>query len=114
MNNPPLLATLKPTEAHCLCTIRTLSGQLVMRVRLPLIQPGPRNLLGLLEAVGAATGCRIYAVIFAATPSDRPCVMPHWAELNQWTPSGVVRALHVDPDGDGLLPLCAVVESRTP
>lgn len=114
MNNLPLLATLKPTEAHCVCSIRTLSGQLVMRARLPLVQPNPRNLLNLLEAVGTATGCRVYAVIFAAMPSERPCVLPLWADANQWAPSSVVRAMRVAPDGTGLLPNSAIIQGGTP
>jgi hypothetical protein len=114
MNKFPLLATLKPTEVHCVCSIRTLSGQLVMRAQLPLIQPSPRNLLNLLEAVGEATGSRIYAVVFAAESSIRPCVMPNWVELHQWAPSNVVRVLRVGPDGRGLLPLTAIGEGDKP
>lgn len=94
---PPCSAQLR-IDRHLLhLTIQTVTGELLLRARLPLWPAHPRALLELLESIARYSGHPLDAVLSAAATSATSFDQALWADDIAWGPSPTVRVVFAGP-----------------
>jgi hypothetical protein len=80
-------------------TVQTVTGDLLLRARLPLWPAHPRAVLELLEALARYSGHPLDAVLSAAATSANSFETALWDDDIVWGPSPMVRVVAAGPAG---------------
>lgn len=97
MNMSPCSAQMRLTRQYLHLTVQQLTGEPVLRARLPLQPMHPRAILELLESIASCTGHPLDAALSVAVNSLDSFDQAGWCSEICWGPSASVRVAFCSP-----------------